>query len=103
MDYLSDPGYLSHKGFLTTDTAAPYFSQFRLPGFLWTPARKPGMHLPHGPTMPYFTTVPTLHMKFCLKRNFCPSVRRKVWQVWALLRQKNSYNKVFLAKIPAKE
>jgi len=29
--YLSDPGYLSHKGFLTADTAAPYFSLMYLP------------------------------------------------------------------------
>lgn len=31
MPFLSDPGYLRHKGFLTADTASPYFELLYLP------------------------------------------------------------------------
>ncbi len=31
MPFLSDPGYLKHKGFLTADTAAPYFELLYFP------------------------------------------------------------------------
>lgn len=48
MPFLSDPGYLKHKGFQVADTAEPYFELLYLPFYEGAkPSFKPQVKIPH--------------------------------------------------------